>query len=211
MAANTRWGPIHCNNNVICAIDVRTGGPNSERADLLEICFLPVNHSFQVSKDFSLFHLKFRPVWPVDKKYAQINDDVLNQHKMSCFDAAKGYELFERWFVDTLGMKQHKKIMPLVWNYETVRPWLKAWMGDFGFEYHIHENYRDCMSLLNWWNDRHAYFGEEVPYKHPTFGQLVTRSGVKLVERNSVPSNCKALVECYHHMVKDYVPAQGMR
>ena len=211
MAANTRWCPIHCNNHVICAIDIRTGGPDPNCADLLEVCFLPVDHSFRVSKEFGLFHLRMRPAWKVDKKWAQISEPVLEEFKNSLFDTSRGYEMFERWFTDTLQMKLHKKIMPLVWNYESIRPWLKMWMGDLGFEHHIHENYRDCMSMLNWWNDRHAYFGEEVPYKHPTIGQLMIRSGVQLLERNSVMANCKGIVECYHHMVKDYVPAQGSR
>lgn len=206
MAANTLWGPIHSNNNVICAIDIRTGGPDPMRADLLEVCIVPVDHSFRVHSQFGMFHLKIRPSWKVDTKHARISADKFTEFQQSPFDASGAQDLFERWTQTALGLKKHKKIMPLVWNYEQTRPWLKLWLGDSGYDHFIHENVRDMMTLLNFVNDRYAFYGEEVPYKHPTFGQLTVRSGVSLIERNCLASNCKALIDVYNFMMRVYVP-----
>lgn len=192
-------GPEHVNNNLICAIDIRVGGTDPMTSDLLEICVLPLNHSFKVSVDFGLFHTKIQPAWPVDRKVSGLGKEALVEHT-SAPDSVLALEMFERWFFE-LNLPKHKKIMPLVWDWSHVFPYLKIWMPGSNFGDFIHESVRECLPLLNYVNDRQSLMGQEVTFKHPTFGQLCARSGVEHIERNSVLSNCKALSDAYRHIL----------
>lgn len=197
-------GPEHTNNNVVCAIDIRVGGLDPSCCDVLEICFVPLNHSFKVSGDFGLFHTLIRPSWPVDKKIAKLSEDTLKEHRAAP-DAVTALDMFETWF-QQMNLPRHKKIMPLVWNWMDIQPYLKIWLTGSYFTDFIHESVRDCLPLLNYVNDRCSIMGEEVPYKHPTFGQLVCRSDVELLERNSLMANCKALSDAYRVILGRRLP-----
>lgn len=195
--AKLRWGPMHANSNVICAIDIRTGGIDPLESDLLEVCFLPLNHSYKPHDEFTLFNLRIRPSFPVNLKYARLNREVFKTDFLeSPHDGIKSAELFEYW-TERLELKQHKKILPLCWNWAEVKPWLKHWLG-LTYDAFIHpESVRDLSTLLNFINDREDYYGNDIPYKQPTFDQLVKRSEVKLFDRNSLTANCLAMSECY--------------
>lgn len=200
--AKLNWGPIHANSNVLCVIDIRTGGTDPRESDLLEVCFLPLNHSYKPHPEFPMFNIRMRPSYPVDLKQARLSKDKLVDFKESPLDSIKGGEVFEAW-TERLALKEHKKIIPVAWNWIEIQPWIKFWLGDLTYEHYIHESHRDLLVLLNFINDREDYFGSEPPYKHPTFGQLLGRSGVKLFDRNSLPANCVALSECYRHILQN--------
>lgn len=192
-------GPEHVNNNLICAIDIRVGGTDPMTSDLLEICVLPLNHSFKVSADFGLFHTMIQPAWPVDLKHAGLGKETLKEY-LGAPDSVLALELFEQWLLE-LNLPKHKKIMPLVWNWSDVFPYLKIWMTGRNYGDFMHESVRDCLPLLNYVNDRQSLMGQEVTFKHPTFSQLTCRSGVELIERNSVLANAKALSDVYRHIM----------
>lgn len=192
-------GPEHVNCNLICAIDIRVGGTDPMTCDMLEICVLPLSHSFKVSSDFGLFHTKIQPSWPVDRKLAGISNEVMPEY-LSAPDSVLALELFETWFLQ-LGLPKHKKIMPLTWDWGFTQPYLKIWMTGRNYGDFIHESVRDCLPLLNYVNDRQSLMGEEVKFKHPTFGQLTTRTDVELIERNSVLANAKALSDAYRYIL----------
>lgn len=201
-----KWGPVHTNDNVLCAIDIRVGGNRPSVSDLLEVTFLPLNHSYKLSPEMKMFQVKIRPSWKVDNKFAGLNATTLKDYTGSSFDSVSSFALFERWVVDTLELKPGKKIMPLVWDWSRVRPYLQNWMGDETFDYYMHESVRDGMTVLNFLNDRWDFWGESPEFKAPTFGQFIVRSGIELIEKNSVTANAMALIEVYRQQLGKYIP-----
>lgn len=201
-----RWGPAHLNANILCAVDIRVGGDDPFTSDLLEICVLPISCTYKVSPHFTLFNVKMRPNWPIDQRLAGLSDPDVKDYKQSGVQSEAARGMFERWFTHTLQPMKHKKIMPLVWDWAAQKPWLKLWLGS-SFDEIFHENVRDCMTLLNFINDRYDKWGDkDVPFKQPTFTQLLTRQEITLIERNSVLANCKALQEAYYNLLRGYIP-----
>lgn len=201
------WGPEHVNSNVICAIDVRVGGTDPSCSDLLEVCLIPVNHSFKMSKEFNLFSLKIRPSWRVDRKVARLNADNIGEYETSIHDAIGSFGLFEHWCEHTLQLKHNKRIMPLCWDWSLIRPFLKTWMGEEGFATNVDETgLRELVTTMNFVNDRHSFWGDEVPYPIIKEGQMCARSGVALIDKNSMTSNCKAYIDWYGSQLRSYLP-----
>jgi hypothetical protein len=206
MPKNLSWGPVHANNNVICAIDIRVGGDDPLRSDLLEVCFLPVNHSYKIHPHFLMFSAKIRPAWPVDGKIARLNQEALATFVTSSQDGVTARSMFERWCEQTLQLKKHKKVLPLVWNWARMVPYLQLWLGSSYEDLIYHESVRDLLAVLNFINDRNDFWGEEVPFKHPRFGEIVNRNDVELIERNSLSANCDAMIKAYNQLLRGYIP-----
>lgn len=200
MAANTRYGPIHANNNVICAVEVVQWG---ELGSPVEVAFYPLDHSFRPNHRFKHFHLKMKPDFPNDE--TELKKAHQKVYTEAAYDSLAGYSLFELWVEKDLELKNRKRLQPLVWDWATVRPVLKRWMGDCGFEHHIMDTPRDLMTLLNFVNDRHDRWGETVPYVHPTKNQLFNRSGVKLID-DGLTASALGLAEVYSLMLSQRFP-----
>jgi hypothetical protein len=205
MPGKYEYGPEHTNSNVICAIDIRTGGPDPTCSDLLEVAFLPVDHSFRFNSSFNLFHVKIRPEWPVDKKYARLSEEKLKEYTYGCPDSVTARTRFEKWTEETVKLKKYKKIMPLVWDWSSIKPFIQNWLGS-SFDDLVHESVRDMLSTLNFMNDRYSYWGEEVIFKHPQFGQLLARMKLGLIETNSVTANCMGLIQANHELMRKWIP-----
>lgn len=198
--AKLNYGPIHTNNNMICAVDIRVGGLDPTLSDLLEICVMPMNHSYRPHAEFAPFNLSIKPSFLVDLKVAKISKPVLEEQFLySAIDAIKAAELFEHWWTQ-IRVRPNKQIICLTWDWPTKKPWLKYWL-DTAFEELFTESYRDLLPMLNFINDREDFFGNDIPYKVPSFSQLVFRSGLTLLSRNSLLANCKAMSDCYRYLL----------
>lgn len=202
-----RWGPIHVNSNIICAIDIRIGGENPIGSDLLEVVCIPLNHSYKMHREFKMFQVKIRPSWRVDRKLARLNEHIFREYEQSPHDAIGSFSLFEYWVKETLELKENKKLIPLVWDWGSVKPWIEMWCGGSEtFNYYFHESVRDMLPVLNFINDRCDFWGEDVKFKHPTMYQLLERNEVSLIDKNSCPANCKALIDAHYQMLRGYIP-----
>lgn len=199
------WGPTHTNCNVICAIDIRVGGDDPVSSDLLEIAVLPVNHSYKLHPVLKMFQVKIRPAWKVDRKVAKLSSTNIGDFLTSSFDSVGAFALFERWVRD-MEMKSGKKLIPLVWDWGHVKPRLQNWMGELSFDHYFLNAPRDCVSVLNFMNDRSHLWGEDQEFKHPTFAQFLTHTGTELIDTNSVTSNAKALIDAYRKVLGTYMP-----
>ncbi len=195
--AKLRWGPNHLNSDMIVALDIRVGGEQPYNSDLLEVCFMPLNHSYKPHPEFAPFNIRIRPDFDVDNKIAGIDKQTLKtEHVMP---ADQVCNLLEAWW-SAIRAKPSNKMCILCWDWPTKKPWIEHWLTGSYSEL-IAESYRDSLPLLNFVNDRSDYRGEEVTYKQPTFSQLVTRSGYKLIARNSLMANCLALSESYRFIL----------
>lgn len=195
-----RYGPTHTNLNMICALDIRVGGLDPLTSDLLEVCIMPLNHSYRPHQEFPPFNICIRPSFLVDLKIASLNKDRFQEQFVeSINDVVKVEELLNYWW-GNIRVKPDKRIIPLVWDWPEKKKWLQHWLGETYSEI-FHESYRDALPLLNFINDREDYRGEEPPYKFPTFDQLIVRSGMTLLQRNSLMANCKALSDCYRYLL----------
>jgi hypothetical protein len=195
-----RYGPHHTNLNMIVAIDIRVGGEDVLCSDLLEVCAMPLNHSYKPHPEFPPFNLPIKPSYPVDLKIAGLSRErFADEFLSSAHDAIKVGELFCTWW-KAIRPKPDKKIIPFVWDWHRVQPWLDFWLGGEYLEI-FHETHRELMSVMHFLNDREDYYGNDIFYKMQTFGNVVTNSGTELLMRNNLMANCKALSDCYRSML----------
>lgn len=205
MSNKLAYGPVHANNNVICAIDIRTGGTDPLRSDLLEVCFLPVSHSYKIHPRFIMFNLKIRPAWQVDTKVAKLSKESLLSFQLASQDSVTSRGMFEKWCEQSLLLKKYKKVMPLCWDWARIEPWLRIWLGS-SFDDLIEDSVRDLMAVRNFINDRSDFWGDEIPFPKPQFSNLVSRNDLELIERNSLPANCDAIIRTYYQLLRGYIP-----
>lgn len=152
-----------------------------------------------------MFHARIRPSWPVDTKYAKLSKPALEEYKKSPFDGIGAFNLFEHW-IASLGLKTHKKIMPLVWDWASIKPYLQMWAGQSNFEYYFSDVVRDLLPVMAFINDRTDFWGEPIKYPHYRLSQLAVRENIEQIERNSVLSDVKALVDTNVQLLRNYIP-----
>lgn len=207
--AHYRWGPVHLNSNSICAIDIRTGGPNAIATDLLEVAIIPVNHSFKMHEEFTPFITKIRPVWKPDWEYAGVSSDKIEQYE-NAPDSVRAIEMFENWCETSLQLKPQKMIYPLVFGWERIAPFLKNWLGFVG-EQMITDCIRDNQHLMNFYNDRASIWGDDALFVNNTFAGFLKRLDINLIERNSLLANCKANIDAYNKMLRRFIPGYASK
>lgn len=196
------FGPQHVNSNVICAIDIRVGGKDPLTSDLLEICLIPVNHSYKKHAHFIPFNLRAKPGFPVGRE-AKLNAQEVEEWQQLPFDSVDTGDLFIDW-VERLDLPRHKQIIPLCWSWHPMIPWLTHWLGEYNFKYIFSSEYRDIQSVVNYINDKDDYCGRSIKYKIHKFRQAIKDAKVELFDKNSLMSNCMAVIDLYSVLLKHY-------
>lgn len=196
------YGPHHLNLNVMVAIDIRVGGTDPLTSDLLEICAMPLNHSYRPHPSFPPFHLPIKPSFQVDLKVANLGKArFMEEYANSAHEAIKVAELFATWW-RAIRVKPDKQIVPVIWDWPRIKPWLEFWLDGAYLEIFA-ETHRDIMSVMHFINDRDDYRGDPIRYVVQTFSGMVSRSNCELLERNSLMANCKALSDVYRFMLHE--------
>jgi hypothetical protein len=194
------YGPTHTNLNVIVALDIRVGGNDPYNSDLLEVCAMPLNHSYRPHADFAPFYLRIKPTFPVDLKIAKLGGLRFEEEYLaSPTDGINAAELFGIWWKN-FRPNPEKKIEILTWDWSSKRKWIEAWLDGEYMEY-ISSNYRDLEPLLNFINDREDYHGGMAKYPVQKFTALMHYSGIEILDRNSLMSNCKAMSDAYRYLL----------
>jgi hypothetical protein len=194
------YGPMHLNNNILVAIDIRVGATQPLMGDLLEVCFMPLNHSYRPHPEFTPFNLTMKPNFPVDLKVAGLNKPRFDeQYVVGGLDSIKVAELALDWW-RRIRAKPDKRLVPVVWDWPSKKPWLEYWLDGEYLEIFA-DTHRDIMSVMHFLNDRDDYHGTDIRYKVGGFTNLVKGSGLDLIDRNSLMSNCKAISDVYRYML----------
>jgi hypothetical protein len=192
------WGPEHLNHNVIVAFDIRCGGTDPYSSDLLEVCFMPLNHSYRPHPEFLPFNMRMRPSFPVDLKVARLNRPTLDEYYES-LTSETVVDLLEHWWRQ-IREKPDKKAVLLGHNVIYKIRWLEYWLGGSYLEI-FHETYRDVTSLMHFLNDRADYRGEPVRYKQANWRDFCKSSQAQLIDNNSLMANCKSLSDGYRYLL----------
>jgi hypothetical protein len=192
------WGPEHLNHNVIVAFDIRRGGTDMFSSDLLEVCFMPLNHSYRPHAEFLPFNMRMKPSFPVDLKHARLSRPALEEF-LTALPSDQVADLLEHWWKQ-IREKPEKRAVLLGHDMIYKIPWVQHWLGTLYPEI-FHETYRDVTSLMHFLNDRDDYRGDPVRYKQANWRDFCKSSNAPLLDRNSLLLNCKSLSDGYRWML----------
>lgn len=119
--AETHQNTFGACDNLVCAVHVKTSGPTPYIHDIIEFNILPIDSEYNRSKVFQPFHLKMWPKRPENSwyKYERTFDRV---------DYSTGYSVFESWY-DSLQLRRFARIIPLVFNWPDIKPFLNDFFG----------------------------------------------------------------------------------
>ena len=197
----------HLNSNVLCAVAIKTTGPDAQKHELLEIAIIPLNATCDIDKSKLPFNILFKSDDQVLTRAAYNLDNELVTKCMGMgldkFDAA---ELFDGWF-DKLGLiEKRKRIMPLAHNWAAKRDFIKEWLQPTGFEMTFSHEYRDIQSIGLFMNDRMDVKNERCPFPKVKLGYMSSMQKVEYVERlPTVIDECQALVNLYKSLIRSQI------
>lgn len=193
---------IHLNSNVLCAISIKTTGPNPAKHELIEICVIPLDPKLGIDKTKIPFNLYIKPDFPdrVDWDHCKIRDHDFMRICETGFDKYEAAEMFDAWF-RKLKLPERKRIMPLAHDWASQRDYIKEWLQPTDFALKIDHRYRDTMvigSFLNDYNDRR---NEQCPFPKVKLTYMAAMTKIDYVRPNNVVEECDIIIKLYRALV----------
>jgi hypothetical protein len=171
--------PIHLNDNIMCAVAVKTTGPRPYYHDLVEVTVLPVDSFYQPIKYMLPFNMYLRPMFPerLEDEEQHISKAQLLKSMRYGTDALLAADLFDVWFTK-LNLPPKKKISPLTHAWHRTYGFLVRWLGQLNTNHYFDDRVRDVQSNALFVNDYSDYHSESCPYPKVHMTYLCSQSKI---------------------------------
>jgi DNA polymerase III epsilon subunit-like protein len=193
----------HLNSNILCAVAIRTTGPNSQKQELIEIAVIPLDPKCDVSREYLPFNLMIKPEHPERAEY-DINNEYLMKVCTVGFDKYDAANMFEDWF-SKLKLKSYKKIVVLAHNWVRQIDFVKEWLQPTSFEMCFHTDYRDPQVIGLYLNDIADIQNERYPFAKVKLSYMCATRRLEYAKRIvTVIDECDAVVKLYKNLIRNY-------
>src|SRR5688572_4310889 len=100
MPSSIFWGMQHLNSNVMCALDIKTTGPDPDRHHIVELCILPLDYMLEPHKELLLCHLRIQPpdIADVDYELCEISRVDMARTMNHGYSEYKAVQIVQEWF-----------------------------------------------------------------------------------------------------------------
>jgi len=171
--------PVHCNGNIICAIDVETTGLQAGFNDLVQIAFVILDHKFKPNKSVQFFYTDLKPLRPENAHPKAFVKNGLSLAKLinDGIDPWKARDLFIEWF-ERLNLGQGKKLMPLGFNYDFDKAFLIEWLGPDTYEQLFDHNLRDGYHAVSFLNDKMWWKADPIQFPKKSLAYVAKQLGI---------------------------------
>lgn len=196
---------IHLNGNILCAVNIETTGTKVGLHDITQVCVMPLDSTIKPHPTLMPFDLVLRPdrLNQIDIEDVKINKLRLGNYALTGFDPFEAADLFAEWY-KSLQLRETKKIMPLAYNWASIRPFIEEWLGPLNFEYHFDDRYRDVVSIALYLDDRADVEVEQFPFAKVDLRYIA--SSLKLPfepnRNNESIYNCAVIAAIYHELLR---------
>ena len=172
----------HWNGNILCAVDIKTSGPNPEEDDLLHFAILPLNSGLELSKEDKPFFVYLKP-------------------EQDGMESLKGIDVFDNW-VDSLELKEtrfgrRKKIFILSHDYDLKKPFIEKWLGYHQYNKVFDPGIRDLNTITKFLNDKAACHFNKVPYSKNELPYIARALEIEYSEKLDVLASCRVMIRLY--------------
>lgn len=191
----------HLNYNMLCAMSIRTSGPNPLKHDIVKISVVALDHHMRMSQKVMPFIMDIKPRRPenIDYKSAEVKKPTLIDIGIKGTDAYDAADRFEEWF-NHLELPGRKRIVPLVYNWSKMKPFILDWLGFETCNQLIADQVRDLLVLAVAANDKSCVKGRKCPYGKPIFPYLCTVTKVQRFSKDP-EGDCYAMIDLYKGML----------
>lgn len=204
---------VHCNGNMICAIDTETTGLDPRYNEIWQICILPLDSDLKPNKDHHPFYLMMKPSRP---EYINWEIPIFKRNKKKILDAInrghdpeKAHDLLGEWIekleLPTTKWGTPKKIMPLGQNYAFDKAFIQQWLGMEQYEEWFDYHDRDTMVLANFFNDYAAFRGNPAPFAKVNLPWLCKQFNIVNSRAHDALSDCVATADVYRNFCKKHI------
>lgn len=171
--------PVHCNGNIICAIDTETTGLEAGFNDLVQIAIVVLDENFKPNKSVPFFYTDLKPLRPdnAEARAFQVNGLSLARLINDGLDPFAAVELFIKWFED-LNLGEGKRILPLGHNYDFDKGFLKAWLGPKNYDYMFHYEVRDSKQAVAFLTDKQWWKADELQFSKTSLTYVAGQLGI---------------------------------
>lgn len=197
---------VHLNGDLLCAIDVRTSGPDPQEHDILDICILPLTSNLTFSRVYLPYMMQIKPRYVefVDKRHtSRTCKEPLSHYINQGLSYYQSATLFDEWF-DRFQLKEGKRIQPLVYD-TRILPFIREWLGPNNFADRFSEKVRSVESVALFINDKAAFKATPYPLPKTTLSYLCNKLSVERDNLKDTLDTAKVLGLVYKEMMKLYV------
>lgn len=198
---------LHLNGNTLCAIDTETTGLIPGHHDIFQIAVIPLDFMLNPMKGVMPFQMYIKPLRPLNADvkaismaqadYASICRNALHSDRVA--------DLLDDWAKTRLMLPPNKRIVPLAFNWEFDKAFIREWLGPTMYDSLFHGTYvRDLLRIVNFCND--LAFAKQIPYP---FNQLKLSAVCRkldvewsAVKNHDAAFDAYATAKCYQKIIK---------
>ena len=187
---------------MLCAMSIRTSGPNPNKHDIVQICIVALDHRIQMADKIPPFMVDIKPRRPenIDYKLCEVTKKQLVNIGINGLDAYDAADRYDEWF-EFLKLPKRKRIVPLVYNWSKMKPFLLDWLGFENCDQTLADQVRDLLPIAVAANDKACAKGKPCPYKKPTFSYLAHIANCYRYAKDC-GGDCFTLIQTYNYMLK---------
>lgn len=193
----------HLNGNALCAMSIRTSGPNPLKHDIVKFCAVIVDNNLDLVTEKVLpFCVDIKPKRPenIEKETCKIPWSKMTEIQKSGLDPYLAADYFEEWF-ERLAIKHPKRLVPLVYNWSQMKPFMLNWLLYETCSQLIADQVRDLLVCAVSTNDRAHQSCIKPPFAKPIFTYLCSDTSLTR-PHNSPEGDCLVLAKTYKRMMK---------
>jgi hypothetical protein len=194
---------VHMNNNILCAVNIRTGGPRAGYDDLMQIGICVLNSYAQPSQLVLPFYTDLQPKRPENFESKAGNDftkDEFCNVALGGLDPYVAADRFDEWFTK-LGLASNKRICPLAYDWPNTKEFLIDWLGKESVEQYFDLRYRDILSMALYANDKANMKGDSPPYPKVNLQYLCSTLKIPRSRPHDTLQNCVYISQIYEKMI----------
>ncbi len=197
---------MHLNGNVLTAIFIEVTGDNPLVNDIIEICAWPVDNFLRPSKLVYPFYHQIQPFRDeaIDYETASMTKEKIAHCKIHGLEPSLVADRLEEW-VKSMNLPRNKKLVPLCYDWPTMRAYLTTWLGFHNFRALFSTEYRDIMATAIHTNDHRNLRAK--PAKYPRVNEstyLANQHAIHFRMADDVMVKCLKIAETYHSMMRTH-------
>ena len=196
---------LHLNSNLLCVVTAFYTGPDIYKDDLIQLCVVPVDHNFDVSKDIPIFTANIKQVnYGVDRDFIGQKSNKVDSIAGLGQEMCDVLDNFDMWF-DGLQLKHGKKIMPLSYNYPLIRDFLIRHMEVDIYNQYFTQDYRDLLPAALFCNDRSWFHSEDYAFNKVKLSYMGSTLNIPAPASADIFAQADAILKIYKTMMTMYL------
>lgn len=196
-------GFVHCNGNVLAAVDVETTGRQPGWHEIIQIAIQPLNSRCEPLEGASPFYHTIKPEHPerAEAKATAVHRLDINHLILHAPDKWQVADWLDEWW-GNLGLPHRRTLVPLAQNWQYEAGFLKAWLGMESFNQFFYWAARDTMLIAIYLNDCAYMRGQPIPFQSVGLPALCTHFGIINENPHDALADARAEATVYRHLLE---------